>query len=250
VTPSGLWDSHGAVRRWNAARYQLKNEEIEMSGLDFGSAFNPLSELTSALNIGLAVETGGMSLVVEQAMKQAAGEVISNSLSGALNELGITGSQNQFLTDICKSSFDVASGNVSGLSQDVLSLANDFVEAAYQHGGLATATQQLQQTMSDFLTKSAQQDDSGANGASGRRGGSESWLIALAEAMGHQLGAKAQELSNLSTRLQNESSNADNYNSDILKLQGVSQEFGLMSSAFNTVIKAVGEGLSNLARKS
>lgn len=109
--------------------------------------------------------------------------------------------------------------------------------------------------------------------ASNRTGGSGkggkkpagSWLMAIATAMGKVLGEKAAEMVKLSDKIsaaaQDKKDAIDKKDSDAkekaaetstqaqTELQGVSQEFKLLTETFSTVIKGIGESLSTMGRQ-
>jgi hypothetical protein len=231
---------------------------------------NNVLSVSNLVKAGLAVETGGLSLLVEQAMTQAAGQIATEAFSGALSELGVTGSQNQMLADLFKGAFDLSSGNISGLTGDVSSLANDFVNAAYQSGGLSQFKNDLQdallQTMRDITqNNSRQQSEEGEQAAGNGKGGvhAGSFLLLLAEAMGQTLGKEAGKLMDLSQQMNGLANanidphdtaamqkNGQQFNTVVTEYQAEAQQYGLLSNAFSTAIKALGDGMSQMARKS
>lgn len=84
--------------------------------------------------------------------------------------------------------------------------------------------------------------NSASKGVSGNTG-SKSWLAALVEGQMKALDSKAGEMKSLSGKVN--SSNP----STMAKFQVASQEFSLMINTVTTVIKTLGEGMSNAARK-
>lgn len=93
-----------------------------------------------------------------------------------------------------------------------------------------------------------------SEGASGAKG--KSWLVAIAQAMGNALGTKAAELVKLSNQLDglagkssSDESAAKEFQTTMAKFQAESQLFSMLSNAFSTAIKSIGEGMTSLARK-
>lgn len=91
-------------------------------------------------------------------------------------------------------------------------------------------------------------------GVSGGRG--KSWLVAIAQAMGNALGTKAAKLVELSNKLDGlAASSSDNqqdakeFQKTMAQFQAESQLFSMLSNAFSTAIKSIGEGMTSLARK-
>ena len=99
---------------------------------------------------------------------------------------------------------------------------------------------------------------SGNGGAKGKSTG-ESWMVAIAKAMGELMGKKAAKLVDLSERIANTNPANDSPEAkqdaaaQMQKLnaefQATSQEFSLLQNTFSTSIKAIGEAMSSVARK-
>lgn len=92
--------------------------------------------------------------------------------------------------------------------------------------------------------------------AAGGSGGGKSWLVAIAEAMGNALGTKAAKLVELSHKLDSlagkssdDQQAAKEFQKTMAEFQAESQLFSMMSNAFSTAVKAIGEGMTSLARK-
>jgi len=143
--------------------------------------------------------------------------------------------------------------------------------------------------LSDLMLKNCkhqleQNEDGKGGGTEGGKKSAKSWLQALAEGMGKTLGSKAAkmvELSNKMTELNAkgeglragngggeageatgttkggqtdeqkaaQQQNAQEFTQTQTELQGVSQEFSLLQSAFSNALKSIGEGLSQMGRK-
>jgi hypothetical protein len=112
---------------------------------------------------------------------------------------------------------------------------------------------QIGQPQGTKKNKSEEEDD-----------GSGGWLVAIAKAMGKALGAKAAQLaqtaSDLASKMQAgvdmEQGTAEQKQNaaDVTKLnsllQGQSQEFTMITTAFATSIKSLGEGMATMGRKN
>lgn len=123
-------------------------------------------------------------------------------------------------------------------------------------------------TVREILNEN-QKDEIASNrtGGSGKGGKKPagSWLMAIATAMGKVLGEKAAEMVKLSDKIsaaaQDKKDAIDKKDGDAkekaaetstqaqTELQGVSQEFKLLTETFSTVIKGIGESLSTMGRK-
>lgn len=97
----------------------------------------------------------------------------------------------------------------------------------------------------------ARGENEGASGAKGK-----SWLVAIAQAMGNALGTKAAKLVELSNKLDSlagkssdDQQAAKEFQKTMAQFQAESQLFSMLSNAFSTAIKSIGEGMTSLARK-
>lgn len=98
-----------------------------------------------------------------------------------------------------------------------------------------------------------------ADGKSDGKAGAESWLVAIAKAMGSTMGDRAAKM----VKLSNDIANTTTGSKDPAKqqesakqmqllnaeFQATSQEFSLLQNAFSTAIKSIGEAMSSVARK-
>jgi len=84
-------------------------------------------------------------------------------------------------------------------------------------------------------------------------GGADSWLVAIAKAMGKVAGQHAKKLADLSNKLDglkgNDSNNAQQSQEITNQMQGESQMLNLLQTAFSNVLKTIGESIANMARK-
>ena len=95
----------------------------------------------------------------------------------------------------------------------------------------------------------------------GGRKSAGSWLQAIAKAMGEVLGQKAGEMVKLSDKISSlaqegkglegdaKADNAADMTAAQTELQGVSQEYKLLTETISTVLKGIGEALSTMGRK-
>ncbi len=90
----------------------------------------------------------------------------------------------------------------------------------------------------------AQDDGPVKKGGGKGGGGGGGWLLAMAKAMGKLADAKAAALEAKTANMP-----VDATPSQTLELQAESQEFSLMMNAFTNVLKTLGEGNANAARK-
>ncbi len=103
----------------------------------------------------------------------------------------------------------------------------------------------------DIASSGLQRDKDGVSGKGGK-----SWLVAIAQAMGNALGTKAAKLVELSQKLDklagkssDDQQAAKDFQKTMAQFQAESQLFSMLSNAFSTAIKSIGEGMTSLARK-
>ena len=143
---------------------------------------------------------------------------------------------------------------VNSLTHNSLSnaLAHSGLTQSEQNTVMQTVTQSMQARLTDALGADALQKQKGS--AHGAGGGGNSWLEAIAEAMGDALGQMAQKLVDESTSLQGLAGNADGsgaqqFQATMAKFQADSQMFSMLSNAFSNAIKSIGEGMTSMASK-
>lgn len=107
-------------------------------------------------------------------------------------------------------------------------------------------------SVGDLASAGQLQEKEGA----GATGGGKSWLVAIAQAMGNALGTKAAKLVELSNKLDSlagkssdDQQAAKEFQKTMAQFQAESQLFSMLSNAFSTAIKSIGEGMTSLARK-
>jgi len=137
---------------------------------------------------------------------------------------------------------------------------------------------QLVQYVEDILKDRLEGETRGAGASSGKKVSSKSWIAALAEALGKVQGQKALEMVNLTDKVSeisekqvklseegkgidtNDNQKMQEHNSEKSKLaaemtkaqselQGIQQEYKLISETTSTLLKTLGETLSGMARK-
>lgn len=128
------------------------------------------------------------------------------------------------------------------------------MDASYRNGNLAPTSQNLTDSMTRMTIalgiKGQQQGGGNAAGGDG-----ESWLEAIARAMGQALGTMAQNLVNESNELSSLSGNssgsgAQQFQTVMAQFQAHSQLFGMLSDAFANAIKSIGQGMQTMGSKT
>jgi hypothetical protein len=117
-----------------------------------------------------------------------------------------------------------------------------LLDASYRHGGLADSMNQLTDAMTNLtiaLGKQGQDDDDSGNGCG------DNWLVAIAKAVGDELGRLAAKLVDESRSLDSlagDTSAGGAQNAD-------AQTLGMLSDAFSNAIKSIGQGMQTMASK-
>ncbi|WP_419815616.1 hypothetical protein [Glacieibacterium sp.] len=219
--------------------------------MSFGiGSFNPMQMVSQA---ALAMATGGTSLIAQVAL-QLATQVGKEILQQVGQQLGVP----QPMIDAAQGGLDIAAGNPAGAAQEYSQAAQGsasliadagelFRQSPAQIGG---AQRDVQSAVEDFIQnqilQGAQQgsDEDGNVRGIGAKGSSKgSWLMVLAEALGRQANAAADELASKSNSLDWKD---PKQSSDF---QALTQQFNMLMSAITNAIKSVGEGLTTAARK-
>jgi len=216
-----------------------------------------LNTVMQVAELAAAFETGGASLALQEAEQQAVQQVAQQAFQGALSQMG-SSNQSQLMD-----SFAAGYGAATGLSSSGGSSQSQAVlDAAYRSGGLQQSSQNLQSQMAnliDELGAQGQQTD-GSSGSGSSNGGSaggaagNNWMEAIARAMGEALGELSQKVVDESNELSSEagnssSSGAQQFQSTMAEFQADSQTLSMLSNAFATAIKSIGEGMQTMASK-
>jgi uncharacterized protein YukE len=182
--------------------------------------------------------------------QQALSLTANHSFNNSLTQLGITGNTRDSASNAFAASFSDASGFPTGDSP----AAQAVLDASFRNGNLAPASQNVTDSMTRMtiaLGIKGQQDSGGSGGG----GDGESWLEAIARAMGKALGTMAQNLVNESNQLSSLSgdssgSGAQQFQTVMAKFQAHSQLFGMLSDAFSNAIKSIGQGMQTMGSKT
>jgi hypothetical protein len=215
--------------------------------MSFGININMLPQ---AIELAATIESGGTMPLVLGAGQQALSLTASNSFSNSLTQLGITGGNRDSAVNTFASSFADASGIPAGDSPGTQAV----LDASFRNGNLAPASQNVTDSMTRMtiaLGIKGQQD----SGGGGSGGNGESWLEAIARAMGKALGTMAQNLVNESNQLSSLSGNssgsgAQQFQTVMAQFQAHSQLFGMLSDAFANAIKSIGQGMQTMGSKT
>ena len=208
-----------------------------------------VNTMPQGIELAATLGSGGTVPLAMKAGQQALALTTTNSFNNSLTQLGITGNTRDVAVKIFGGSFADASGFPSGDSP----AAQAVLDASFRNGNLAPASQDVTDSMTKMtiaLGIKGQQD-----GGSGGGGDGESWLEAIARAMGKALGTMAQNLVNESNQLSSLSGNssgsgAQQFQTVMAKFQAHSQLFGMLSDAFANAIKSIGQGMQTMGSKT
>ena len=222
-------------------------------GKALGGVVSHLGVSTIAGMVGTAVG-GPIGGVIGKAVGNLVGDAVGGAANQAISTLSKEFGMPKFLAGALTAAVDKA---VAGLKD-----ANVPADA------MKSAQEQFGKSIEDLVSGLAKQivdkvmaerkEGSGAEGASGK-GGSESWMVAIAKAMGKMMGDRASKLVSLSNEMTKTTANAGDTNGQMAaaskmqelnaQFQGVNQEFTLLQNTFSTAIKSIGEAMSAVARK-
>jgi len=223
-----------------------------------------LSNVLGGGNIlGLVMNIASMvfpPLALATSLANLVSGAIGQALKGAVDQLVQQSGMPKFLGEAIKGMVDQV---IPGLQQQSDAQADQATQGAF-----ADDMRNLTNELMEAIVKNAQalikQDkgDGKSKAGKGNGGGkaATSWLEAIALAMGEAAGNKAAKMVELSNKLKELSSAggsekdqqkaAKEMNAVSAQFQAVSQEFNMLQSAFSTAIKALGEGLAQMARKT
>ena len=207
-----------------------------------GNIFGSLLSLASLAFPPLAI-AGSMSNLLTQAI----GTAVKMAADTLMKEFGMP----KFVRDIVNTVVDGAvSGNTTASEPDVDNFVEQQAGAVVQQFALESAQAIVHRAMAKMRSEGLETRSKARSG----RAGSGSWLEAIAAAMGEVLGEKASKMVELSSKIAStageEGKSAAKANAAATtEMQATSQMFSLMQSGFSNTIKAIGEGLSQMARK-
>jgi hypothetical protein len=236
--------------------------------LNIASAFfPPLQLLNSALNLltqaaGQATKMAGDMLSKEFGMPKFVSKMVNEAIDGALG-----GQRRETSAEVddhvrCQCGEEVNSLQEQW-SQEIVDRVMEIMQSKGKGQGRAdaadgSAAESSQEAMAKMRRQGLEDSDeqrTKARNGGGRRASAGSWLEAIAQAMGEVLGQKAAKMVELSDRIaktagkEGKEAAAENAKATT-EMQATSQMFNLMQSGFSNAIKTMGEGLTQMARKS
>lgn len=202
--------------------------------------FNPIN-MISQLAVGMM--TGGMSLIAQFAM-----QIVSQIAQQFIQQLG----QQMGLPQNAINSALGAFSEASGLPLSNLGVNGAVAQAAQQFGASPAEQGRLEAQANDELSRlitTAGQSANGAEESEGREGG-ESFLVALAKALGKVLDNKMTKMKELAEQMnQVGNSNQSQLGSLSGELNAVGQEVNILSNALKSTIETLGRAQADLAKK-
>jgi hypothetical protein len=198
------------------------------------------------LTVSLANPSSALLTPGRQALTQTAVTAFKNSLT----QMGITG-QNR---DTAVNTFTATFTHTSGLPSGDSPATQSVLDSGFRNGNLAPTSQNLSDSITKMTIALGAKGQQQAGGSSGG-GDGESWLEAIARAMGQALGTMAQNLVNESNQLSSlsgdsSSSGAQQFQTVMAQFQAHSQLFGMLSDAFSNAIKSIGQGMQTMGSKT
>lgn len=206
-----------------------------------GSAINqiisPISSLVSSVASAVFPPLG-IAMSAANLLTQALGSALSGLGNQLCQQLGMPKFVNDIFQNIIKSVLDQLPHPPNpecdhACHQDfgdkIEDFAKDFAKSVFD------------------LLKSQVDDGGECSGPKGKSG--TSWLVAIAKAMGTVAGKHANNLVDLSNRIEATSKDAGNSTELNATFQAESQMFSMLQNAFSNAIKSIGEGMTTMARK-
>jgi hypothetical protein len=205
-----------------------------ISGVFGGGGGGLIGSIGGMIGTAFGGPIGGM---IGSAIGNAVGEAIGEGVKQGAKDSGMP----KFLQDLVGKAVDSA---VAGAHKNVDPKIADLVK---NNSGVQDVLRQLTKDVAQGISE----DTKGSNGGKG----AQSWLVALAKAMGKVVGDKTQRLVELSNKINELPTNSkdpsvsNQMTQASMEMQGVSQELKIMQEAASTVIKGIGDALSSMARK-
>lgn len=199
---------------------------------------NPLSAARLATQIApAALGPGGLTLVAARQLASSIGQ-------RAIQQFGQAIGVPQTSIDLARGAFAASNGDFDGASISLQDAVAGFGEMfGASRADQDFASRQLDDAINNMVSRMADGDDArAARGGRGRSSG-QSWLMALAEALGRKLDKMAREMSSMADQI------TDKTPSLTAKFGAKSQEFGILMNAATNAIKTIGEAEANSARK-
>ena len=217
-----------------------------------GGGFNMGSLISTA---ALAVATGGTSLALQTALSTVMQTVGNQILQQVGQQLGLP----QSVIDLAQGAFAGATGNpvgaASNLQEATQGVSDLFGATPYQAGEFHRSAEDFTQQMTRMIVDGMKNDNErAASAGGGANANGQSFLVRLGIALGSVLDKKMDRMMEISREIAGLGKIDENNQSKLASLtgemQGIGQEYGLVSNALNNTQKAIGEGNKTLASKN
>lgn len=186
------------------------------------------------VNIALLATPGGPAALLVRNLASSIGQNLIQQFGQAI---GLP----QSAIDMAQGRFSLSQGDFRGavqnFNQATRELAQEYRASQTEE---ADAQRNLQDTIRDIVSQQSESEEMKAARGGGK--GGQSWLMAIAEVLGDKLNDMAHELTGLAQEAADDPSKATIFGAK-------SQEFGILMNSANTGLKAIGEGLTQMARK-
>jgi hypothetical protein len=205
--------------------------------------------VTQPFDLTASLETHSPSLLTPG--RQAVAQTVSTAFRNSLTQIGITGQTR----DAAVNTFTATFSHTSGIPAGDSPATQQVIDASFRSGNLAPSSQNLTDSITKMTIALGAKGQQQASGGGSSGGGGESWLEAIAKAMGQALGTMAQNLVTESNQLSSlsgnsSSSGAQQFQTVMAQFQAHSQLFGMLSDAFSNAIKSIGQGMQTMGSKT
>lgn len=194
--------------------------------------FSPVNVINAVTNLFNAVAGGGLKQAAQTLQKE---DGMPKFVQDAVNKA---------VEKVLKEHFKPTEGDIQQKLDDATK--NEARSA------IDDIAEQIVDSVRRQMTQKTGEGADKAEGKGKKSGGS--WLQAIAEAMGEIMGKKAAEMVERSERMSEAAGKdgkegAKEMQAENAKFQAAQQEFSILSNAFSTAMKSIGENMSAMARK-
>ncbi len=195
---------------------------------------------------------GPLGAMVGQAVGNLLQQGLCDGTKQAIDTLQKEQGMPKFLADDAKSKID---STVAGLLNKSVTPEAQEQAQALTGDVMKSFVDDVSKNIVDSVTKDLK--ESGESGGSGKAS-ADSWMVAIAKAMGKMMGQRAEKLVGLSKAMSETQTGTDTASQQAsakemqvnnANFQATSQEFSLLQNTFSTAIKSIGEAMSSVARK-
>lgn len=194
--------------------------------------------------IGTVFPPVGIAMSAANLLNGAVGGALGNAVGSLIKESGMPSFLSGPIGNLIK---DVIGGLKQPSDPDC-----DHQIKEHCHNDLQDFAEQIAKQICQQARENIESEECGGSSKGGKGKGADSWLIALAKAMGQIAGKHADKLNELSQKMDKAGGGgqaSQEFMSAQSEFQAESQLFGMLQSSFTNVLKTLGEGLTQMARK-